>query len=316
MLGWPDTVATANATLGLQLAARALGLSGGEVLFPAFGFPATAQALLWAGCVPVAVDIEPGRLTIDPAAAANAVTPKTLGIVGTHTFGRPAGVTGLERLSAGSGLALLFDAAPAVGVALNGRPLADHGDASVFSFHATKVLTTLEGGAVVSADPHVTEEVRRMRAFGLGRDGVGPFGTNAKLNEVQAAVGLLGLRRFRTDVVRRGLLVGRYRDNLRGSETVRWLPDVPGCVTNHAYMPVRVRRGRSPLADLAHAALAQAGVASRRYFGPAYDVASVALGHVPVSRAAQEDVLCLPLFGSLSVADVDRTCRVLLRAMR
>ena len=169
-LGWQNVVATANGTLALQLACRSLGLDG-EVIAPAFTFPATLQALLWNSLVPVLVDVEPDHLTIDVNAVSAAITPRTTAIVAVHTFGHPADVLALQKVADRYGLALVYDAAPAVGVRVYGQTITAFGDVSAMSFHATKVMHTVEGGAVATPHSWVAESVRRLRNFGLGESG-------------------------------------------------------------------------------------------------------------------------------------------------
>jgi dTDP-4-amino-4,6-dideoxygalactose transaminase len=164
----PHVVLVANGTLALQLAIRALGFRD-SVVTTAFSFVATASSLVWEGCRPVFVDVEPDYFTIDPAAVDAAIGPETRGILATHVYGNPCDVEALEKIATKHGLPILYDAAHTFGATYRGRPVAAFGDAATLSFHATKIFHTVEGGAVVTADPNLAERVRRQRAFGEAR---------------------------------------------------------------------------------------------------------------------------------------------------
>ncbi|MFI2346449.1 DegT/DnrJ/EryC1/StrS family aminotransferase [Streptomyces sp. NPDC019443] len=300
ILGWHNVAATANGTLALQLACRALRLEG-EVVTAAFTFPATTQALRWNGLVPVMADVEPAHLTLDPAAVSAAVTSRTSAVLAVHTFGHPADVEGLQKVADRHGLALLYDAAPAVGVRVGGAPVTAFGDASAVSFHATKVMHTLEGGAVCTRHPEVAGAVRRLRNFGLAWAGDAlEYGTNAKLNELQSAVGLLVLNALGGEISRRAVAMEVYGRLLAGIPEVHLMRPAHGVHSNHAYAVVRLRSGGHPLADRVHTHLLRNGVNSKRYFGPGYRAGGTVMREAtPVADSAAEDVLCLPLWGAI-----------------
>jgi len=312
--GWPAVAVTANGTLALQLLFRAFYLRG-EVVIPAFGFPALAQALAACGLVPVLADIETPYLTLDPAAVERAITPATSAVVAVHTFGYPANVEVLEQVARRYGLPLLFDAAPAVGVRYNGRPLTDFGDGVAFSFHATKVFTTIEGGAACVRDPMIDATIRRLRNFGLppGADGVPMNGTNAKLNEVLAAIGLHNLAEFANNVERRATAAERYRYRLDGIPGVEVIRPRLGTASNHSYLATRLRDSDgSPAADIVRDRLAAQMIDSRRYFGPGYQVRGIERrAGTPVADAAALDVLCLPLWPGIPEDTINQVCEVI-----
>ncbi len=188
--GAKHCVATCKATVGLEVAVRALGLAG-EVIVPAFTFVATAHALRWQGISPVFCDIDPLTHNIDPDHVARLITPRTTGILGVHLWGRPCDVGSLTRLARTHGMKLLFDAAHAFGSSYNGRMIGQCGDAEVFSFHATKCVNAGEGGAVVTNDDDLASRLRLMMNFGFaGFDRVVSIGTNGKMSELAAAMGL------------------------------------------------------------------------------------------------------------------------------
>ena len=207
--GAPHAVAVANATVGLQLAARALGMQG-QILMPSFTFVGTAHAISWLGLEPIFCEIGDDTHTLDPAAVERAIGPSTGGIVGVHLWGRPRGAQALADIASAHGLPLIFDAAHALGGTTG------LGDVEVLSFHATKVANSAEGGAILTGDPLLAERLRRMRNFGfVDYDVVGMLGTNAKMSELSAAMGIASLEQFSSFVAvnRRNyeLLSGRAR---------------------------------------------------------------------------------------------------------
>jgi len=315
-LGWQNVVATANGTLALQLACRSLNLDG-EVIAPAFTFPATVQALLWNSLVPVLVDVEPDHLTIDVNAVSAAITPRTTAIVAVHTFGYPADVLALQKVADRHGLALVYDAAPAVGVRVHGQTITAFGDVSAVSFHATKVMHTVEGGAVATPHRWVAESVRRLRNFGLGESAPAlPEGTNAKLNELQAAVGLLVLDALGKEITSRADAMGLYSARLAGIPGVRLLEPKTGVQPNHAYAVVRLRNDGQPMADVVHRRLQASRIDSRRYFDSRFQLAgSLPKKDTPVADQAVADVLCLPLWGSIPHQVIRRVSLLVAEAM-
>jgi dTDP-4-amino-4,6-dideoxygalactose transaminase len=315
-LGWQNVVTTANGTLALQLACRALQLDG-EVIAPAFTFPATVQALLWNALVPVLVDVEPQHLTIDADAVSAAVTTRTTAIVAVHTFGHPADVLALQKVADRHGLALVYDAAPAVAVRIYDEPVTSFGDASAVSFHATKVMHTVEGGAVTTPHSSVAESVRRLRNFGLGDSGPAlPDGTNAKLNELQAAVGLLVLDGLSREIARRADVMELYTMMLAELPGVQLMEPAVNVQPNHAYAVVRLRKNGQPVADTVHHRLRAAGIDSRRYFDNRFQLASMPPhSNTPIADAAAMDVLCLPLWGEIPPQVVQRVSLIVKETM-
>jgi dTDP-4-amino-4,6-dideoxygalactose transaminase len=200
MLGVRHCIAMCNGTVALEIAIRALGLKG-EAIVPSMTFIATAHALQWQEVTPVFCDIEPGSYNIDPSKIEQLITPRTTGIIGVHLWGRPCDVESLTKIAQRWKLKLLFDAAHAFGCSYKGRMIGSFGNAEVFSFHATKCFNTLEGGAIVTNDTELAEKIRLMTNFGFGgTDNVIYIGTNGKMNEVSAAMGLTSLEDFATFV--------------------------------------------------------------------------------------------------------------------
>jgi dTDP-4-amino-4,6-dideoxygalactose transaminase len=310
-------VAVCNGTLGLELAARAADLSG-EVIVPAFTFVATAHALQWQGITPVFADIDPDTHNVDPAQVEALVTPRTTGILAVHVWGRPCDVSALSAIARRHRLRLLFDAAHALGCSAGGRMLGGFGDAEVLSFHATKSVNSFEGGAVVTNDDALAARVRAMRNFGLaGEDHVISVGTNAKLSEVAAAMGLTSLEGMAEVVGVNRRNYGRYREGLADLPGVRLVRYDPAEQHSHQFVVLEInaaaaRLGRDELRDVLRAE----GVLARRYFYPGchrLEPYRSAPGARPLPRtdAVAARVLSLPTGTAVGEADVDQVCRII-----
>jgi dTDP-4-amino-4,6-dideoxyglucose len=307
-LGGLHCVATCNATLGLQIVLRALGVEG-EVVLPALTFVATAHAVAWERLTPVFADVDPGSLCMGPAEAAARIGPETGALLGVHLWGRSDDPEGLERLARERGLPLVFDAAHALGCSREGRPLAGFGDAAVLSFHATKIANSFEGGAVVTADPELAERVATMRNFGfVDEDEVVGLGTNAKMNEAAAAMGLASLDSLDDFLAasRRNYLA--YAEALAAVPGVRLLPLDPAQANCH-HITITVDADAAGLdRDALRAALVAENVLARRYFYPGchrvppYDDGRET--ELPVTDAALKRCLSLPTGTAVDTEDI------------
>lgn len=293
-----------NGTLALDVALRALEITG-EVITTAFTFPATYHVLRSIpGITPVFVDID-DRYCLDPEAVAEAITPRTKAILAVHAYGYPCQVEALEKVAEENGLYLIFDAAPAFGVRVNDRSIARFGHISTFSFHATKVLTTLEGGAICSKESEISKQVRLMRNFGISsEEEVAPFGTNAKMDELRAAIGLLGLKRLDEALRARRRVVQAYLEyfqHLRAEDiTLPWdVYDDPNLTLNYAYFPVEIHETQNFSRSIVYQAMRARGVNVRKYYHPsALEVVREPLlfrGALGNTRRAARNVLCLPV---------------------
>ena len=313
-LGWSDPVVVSSGSMALSLLCSAARLEG-EVLVSGFTHAATIQALVSRGLTPVPVDIEPASLTMEPAAAAQRLTSKTSGLLVTHTFGYPADMDELEAIARANGLVLLFDAAAAVGVLYRGRPLADFGDGSAFSFHATKLMSTLEGGAVASRRPEIASAIRALRNFGMSdAEYADPWGANGKASELVSAIGLRSLPGLAREIVARGNLLELYRAELDESWAAFAAPR-DNTDPNNSYCCIRLRsRADQPLASTVEDVLRSRGIQSRRYFAGRYTTA-LPDGLAPEAERAREDVLCLPLWGAMPEAFVRRVCNAVRQAV-
>lgn len=313
-LGVPFVAATSHGTSALMLAFKALELEG-EVITTPFSFPATAHALQFVGLTPVFVDIEPDALTLDPARIEEAITPHTSAIVPVHTYGIPCDVEAIEAVARRHDLRVIYDAAPAFGVECHCGSVLTHGDLSVVSFHATKVLHTLEGGGVVCSTPEMHAKLRRLSHFGYAPDGtLHEVGINAKLNEVQAALGLLQLERVEAALEARGRIVQRWHEGLALIPGLDALdPSVRARRPNHGYLPVRVGDDYPLSRDELWARLRRHGVEPRRYYTPLLsdlqtyrDRPGVPSPPTPIAADAAQRMLCLPVFPELAESEVER----------
>jgi dTDP-4-amino-4,6-dideoxygalactose transaminase len=267
--GVAHCVALCNGTTALELAFRALDLTG-EVIVPSFTFVATAHALCWQGLTPVFCDIDRSTHNLDPAHVEELINERTSAILGVHVWGRPCYSDDLDRIAARHGLRLLFDAAHAFGCTHSGEPVGGRGDAEILSFHATKVLNTFEGGAVLTNEDEVAARLRMLRNFGfVDYDDVGALGINGKLPEVSAAMGLTGLQHFDDDVAANKRNYLRYRDALQSVAGVSLVAYDEGERNNYHYVVLELDPAVCPLSrdDLVRV-LHTENVVARRYFHP------------------------------------------------
>jgi dTDP-4-amino-4,6-dideoxygalactose transaminase len=266
-LGVRHCVAMCNGTIALEIAIRALGLAG-EVIVPSWTFVATAHALYWQGITPVFADIDPVTHNLDPDSVRRMITPRTSGIIGVHLWGRAAPVETLQAIADEHGLKLMFDAAHAFGSKYQGRRIGSFGACEVLSFHATKSFNTMEGGAVVTDDDELAETARLMRNFGFkGYDNVVHPGTNGKMIEVCAAMGLANLDRFEETVATNTRNHEIYRRALAGVSGISLLAYDPAESNSHHYVVVEAGNGAA-LRDRILAALHAENILARKYFWP------------------------------------------------
>ena len=266
--GVKHCVAMCNATIALEIAIRALGLSG-EVIVPSWTFVATAHALYWQGITPVFADIDPDTHNLDPAAVRQMITPRTSGIIGVHLWGRAAPIDELQAIADEHGLKLMFDAAHAFGSSYKGQRIGCFGACEVFSFHATKAFNTMEGGAVVTNDDELAEAMRLMRNFGFkGYDNVIHPGTNGKMIEVCAAMGLANLDGFDAIVEANMRNHAAYQAALAGIPGVRLLDYDPAERNSYHYIVAEIGPDCPASRDTIVAALHAENVLARKYFWP------------------------------------------------
>lgn len=313
---------TANGTLALQIALKGLQLEG-EVITTPFTFVATAHAAAWNRLRPVFADVEPEYYTLDPAAVEAAITPATCAILAVHVFGHPCRLEALAAIAKRHGLKLIYDAAHAFGVTVRGRSMAHFGDVSAFSFHATKPYHSIEGGLLAFADPGLKATFDRLKNFGIvSEDEIAGLGTNAKMNEFQALMGLKILPYLPQIVAARAQAARIYRERLADVSGLRLPPPLPpDCEPNHAYQPVEIVAGSAPQGrDAVAEGLKKFNVYARRYFHPLlpdcapYRDAKCA-GDLPVARRAARQILTLPIHHDLDADAVHRICDILIHLL-
>lgn len=313
-----------NGTIALLVACRALELKG-EVITTPFTFPATPHVLAWSGLTPVFCDIDPRTMDLDPARIEAAITPRTTGILAVHVYGTPCDVAAIQRIADARGLRVIYDAAHAFGVEVNGAGIATVGDISMFSFHATKLFHTAEGGALAFRDPALKDRIYLLRNFGIrNEEQVLLAGINGKMNELQAALGLAVLECVPAEWARRERIFNLYREELAGVPGITLPADLPGVRRSNQYFVIRIDRQCFGLSrDEVHAALKERNVHARRYFSPLCseypcyrELPSAAPANLPVAQRVVQEVLCLPFYGALSDDDVRAICGMLISLRR
>jgi dTDP-4-amino-4,6-dideoxygalactose transaminase len=302
-----------NGTLALQLAIKALDLQG-EIITTPYSYVATTNSILWEGCEPVFVDIEPQTFCINPELIEEAITERTSAILATHVYGYPCDVVKIQKIADKHGIKVIYDAAHAFGVKLNGQSLLRHGNASILSFHATKLFHTAEGGAVVCRDTEISERVSLMKKFGhIGEDDYLDIGINAKMSELHAAMGLCVLPKVENIIALRKECSAWYDKHLEGGLLQRPVP-ASGLEYNYAYYPVVFPNSEAK--QRARQALIDQGVNPRRYFYPSLNTLPFLRPELrracPVSEGVAERVLSLPLFVGLSKQQVSKVCEGIL----
>lgn len=302
-----------NATIALVTALKALGVRG-EVITTPFSFVATSHAILWSNLVPVFADIDPVSLNLDPAAIEAAITDKTAAILAVHCYGHPADVDAIDAIGAKHNIPVIYDAAHAFGVRCHCGSVLNHGDMSVLSFHSTKVFNTFEGGAIVCKTAEMKDNIDKLKNFGHdGETRVVETGINGKMSEVNAAFGLLQLKYINAAIERRRTVDSRYRKAFSDLAGLVCVPDSGQVAKNYAYFPIRVT-GEFPMSrdDLFHHMKAN-GVHPRRYFYPLIPefpmyahLPSANIEALPNAALGAKEILCLPIYDSLTDDDVER----------
>jgi dTDP-4-amino-4,6-dideoxygalactose transaminase len=308
-------IATSNATIALELVIAGLGLTG-SVVVPSFTFIATAHALARCGVTPLFCDVDPVTHNICAATVDEVIRPDTSGILGVHLWGRPCPVEELEALASARGLCLLFDAAHAFGCTYRGRAIGTFGAAEVFSFHATKAINSFEGGAIVTNDDHLAAKLREMIMFGQDSHGdVVRVGTNAKMSEPCAAMGVTSIEAMETIFERNRVNREAYRGGLSDVPGVRFPASLIGDATNNQFVPVEVDAQTFGLTrDQLLGVLAAENVVARAYFSPGCHQTEPyrsRAGKLPVTERLGESVLCLPTGLAVTPEDASGIARII-----
>ena len=310
-----------NGTLPLLTALQALRVTG-EVITTPYSFVATTHAIWWNGCKPIFVDIDPSTCGIDPDRIEAAITPRTTAIMPVHCYGMPCNTERIQAIADKYGLKVIYDAAHAFGVEVNGKSVLNQGDLATLSFHATKVYNTLEGGALVMHDVETKKRIDYLKNFGFaGETEVVAPGINSKMDEVRAAYGLLNLKQVDEAIEKRHQVAIRYREALRNVKGVRFFDDMTGVRHNYSYFPVIINAEEFGMTrDELYFKMQEKGVFGRRYFYPLISTFSTYCGlpsatpeNLPVATRIASEVICLPMHHGLTETDENRVLELIVR---
>ncbi len=310
-----------NGTLPLITALQALRITG-EVITTPYSFVATTHALWWNGIKPVFVDIDWKTGCMDPNKIEAAITPKTTAIMPVHVYGKPCDTKAIQDIADKYGLKVIYDAAHAFGVEVNGESVLNAGDMSTLSFHATKVYNTIEGGAMVMHDEKTKKRIDYLKNFGFaGETEVVAPGINSKMDEMRSAYGLLNLKQVDAAIEARHQVAIKYREALRNVEGIEFWDDLPGVKHNYSYFPMFVDAKKYGMTrDELYFKMKEQGVLGRRYFYPLIsdfstyrNLPSATRENLPVATKMANEVICLPMHHSLSEGDIQRVLNCILK---
>lgn len=310
-----------NGTLPLLTALQALRITG-EVITTPYSFVATTHCIWWSGCKPVFVDIDPKTGNLDPDKIEAAITPKTTAIMPVHVYGKPCDTKRIQEIADKYGLKVIYDAAHAFGVEVNGESILNAGDMSTLSFHATKVYNTLEGGALVMHDEVTKKRIDYLKNFGFaGETEVIAPGINSKVDEVRAAYGILNLRQVDASIEARHQVAIKYREALRGIDGITFMEDMPGVKHNYSYFPIFIDAEKYGMTrDELYFKMKEQNVLGRRYFYPLISTFSTYRGldsakpeNLPNAHRMADSVICLPMHHEISEEDMERILNVIMQ---
>lgn len=310
-----------NGTLPLITALQALHITG-EVITTPYSFVATTHSLWWNGIKPVFVDIDPRTGNIDPDKIEAAITSRTTAIMPVHVYGKPCDTERIQAIADKYGLRVIYDAAHAFGVEVNGESILNAGDMSTLSFHATKVYNTIEGGALIMHDAKTKQRIDYLKNFGFaGETEVVAPGINSKMDEIRSAYGLLNLRQVDASIEARHQVAIRYREALRGVEGISFYDDMPGVRHNYSYFPIFVDIDKYGMTrDELYFRMKDEGVLGRRYFYPLISEFTTYRGlesahkeNLPNAHRMADSVICLPMHHELSSDDLDRIIKLIIK---
>lgn len=316
----PHATLYTNGHLALENAIAVMELKpGAEVITTPFTFVSTTHAIVRNGLIPVFCDIDPETYTIDVTKLEALITDRTVAIVPVHVYGNVCNIEAIEDIAKRHGLKVIYDAAHAFGVSYHGKGVANFGDISMFSFHATKVFNTVEGGAICYSDDTLVQRLNDMKNFGIrGPEACAYIGGNAKMSEFQAAMGICNLRHLPEEIEKRRSVVEHYRSRLSGVDGIKLCKPQKDVEPNYAYFPVvfdGFRKSRDEVFDL----LKANDIIARKYFYPLTsdfecyrDLPTAGGGKTPIAKHIADCVLTLPLYADLPIEDVDRICDLIL----
>ena len=310
-----------NGTLPLITALQALRIKG-EVITTPYSFVATTHSLWWNGIKPVFVDIDPATGNLDPNKIEAAITPNTTAIMPVHVYGKPCDTNAIQEIADKYGLKVIYDAAHAFGVEVNGESILNAGDMSTLSFHATKVYNTIEGGALVMQDEKMKKRIDYLKNFGFADEVtvVAP-GINSKMDEIRAAYGLLNLKQVDAAIEARHQVAVKYREALRSIEGISFFDDMPGVKHNYSYFPIFIDSEKYGMTrDELYFKMKEQNVLGRRYFYPLISTFSTYRGltssadsNLPIATQIANSVICLPMHHALCVGDIRRVINCIIK---
>lgn len=310
-----------NGTLPLITALQALHITG-EVITTPYSFVATTHALWWNGIKPVFVDIDPSTGNIDPEKIESAITSRTTAIMPVHVYGKPCDTKKIQSIADKYGLKVIYDAAHAFGVEVNGESVLNAGDLSTLSFHATKVYNTIEGGAMIMHDEQTKKRIDYLKNFGFhGETEVIAPGINSKMDEIRSAYGILNLRQVDAAIEARHQVAIKYRNALREVDGITFFDDMPGVRHNYSYFPIFIDSEKYGMSrDELYFKMKESNVLGRRYFYPLISEFSTYKGlpsagreNLPNAHKMADSVICLPMYHSLTDMDVQKVISILKR---
>lgn len=310
-----------NGTLPIITALQALNITG-EVITTPYSFVATTHALWWNGIKPVFVDVDPNTGNISVDKIESAITSRTTAIMPVHVYGTPCDVVRIQEIADKYGLKVIYDAAHAFGVEINGKSVLEYGDLSTLSFHATKVFNTIEGGAMIMHDAKMKKRIDYLKNFGFADEVtvVGP-GINSKMDEMRSAYGILNLKQVDAAIEKRKRVAMKYREALRDVDGIRFFDEIPGVKSNYSYFPIFIDETAYGMSrDALYEKMRNANILGRRYFYPLISdfttyrgLESASAENLPVANKLAASVICLPMHHALSDNDVERVIGVIMK---
>ncbi|MCC5665333.1 DegT/DnrJ/EryC1/StrS family aminotransferase [Nostoc sp. CHAB 5784] len=320
MLNVPYLSLFNNGTIALITACQSLRLAG-EVITTPFTFPASPHVLTWNNIKPIFCDIDPVTMNIDANKVESMITPQTSAILGVHVYGTPCNVIKIQEIADKYGLKVIYDAAHAFNVEIDGVGIGNFGDISMMSFHATKLFHTVEGGALMFKDPNLKTRIDFLKNFGIkNEEEVVMPGINGKMNEIQAAIGLVVLNYIEDERNKRKALISKYKECLEYVPGIKLLPENSNCTNSYQYFVIRIEQeifGCSR--NYVHEKFKEYNIFTRKYFYPLCSdypcykqLPSASSVNLPVANAISQQVLSLPLYGELSTYEVEKICNILL----
>lgn len=314
-LGVPYISLFTNGTLPLITGLQALGIKYGEVITTPYSFVATTHSIWWNGLTPVFVDVDPITGNIDPAKIEAAITDNTVAIMPVHVYGTPCDTKAIKTIAEKHGIKVIYDAAHAFGVKVDGKSILEEGDISTLSFHATKVFNTVEGGALICHSADMKTKIDQLKNFGFtGEISVEAPGINSKMDEIRSAYGLLNLRQVDKAIESRRNTAERYKKSLRNVKGLRFLEDIEGVRHNYSYFPIFINEEEYGMSrDALYEKMKGKNILGRRYFYPLItefepykDYESASSDNLSVAKKMADEVICIPMYAFMENSDIER----------